>query len=354
MKNVLFFITSLQGGGAEKQVITDANGLSDREYNVSVAFAEEGELKDFLGNSIQLFQIRKGFKSFFDLYKLLKINKFDLIICHSPWTFNVIPLPALLTGHKWVMFMHGMNFWRNGSALFFFRLAAKLADKIFITSEASRDRRVHHEKLKPVKIRKLYNSFSTGRDMVGIKPANVKKEVINIGCVARFDNVKQLHLFVELCDNLLQSNFTDFKIILVGKGESWQAIRQLILQHGFDKYFEMPGFVDHLFEYYYSFDVFVLPSKIEDLSVSLLEASSYGIPCIAFNVGGNSEIIIDDKTGWLLQPFSVPALADKILFVKDNPVKLKAMGELAAARIAQQFSPAQRLNALSQIIEDYS
>lgn len=352
----MFFITGLQSGGAEKQVITDANGLAASGYDVAVTYADEGELKNYLNKEVRLYRVSRGWYALFMLFRLLKNIRFDIILCNSPWTFSAIFIPALLTGNRWVMFMHGMNFWRKGIRLCLFRLSARFATKVVVTSEASRWRRINREKISPEKLVKLYNSFSNSSDVTGIsrviRKAGGRDKLFTIGCVARFDQVKQLHLFTDICELILQSGFRNFRIVLVGKGDTWEAINANIRLKGLESYFELPGYVDNLYDYYGRFSVFVLPSTIEDLSVSLLEASSSALPCIAFDVGGNSEIIHNEITGWIIPPYNVGLMAEKILLAGYNPSMLDSMGVAAAERVAGYFSPDARLGSLKRFIDN--
>ncbi len=351
MGKVLILIGTLRGGGAEKQVVTDANGLNDAGHQVTVGFNMDGDLRTYLNPGINTINIEKGWKGRFRLLNLLRKNRFIVIFCHSPWSYNTVFLPALLSSHQWIMFIHGMNLWRKGFYIILFSFVARFAHKVVITSEASRKNRIEREKINPRKIIKLYNSFSVSTDMIGARATGEKSNKLIIGCVARFDGIKQLHLFIELCGMLLKAGFEDFKILLVGKGEFWDDIKKQIRSQGYGQYFELPGFVDHLYEYYHQFDLFVLPSKSEDLSISLLEASSYGIPSIAFDVGGNCEIVVDEQTGWIIPPYDVGKMAGKILVARDNPMLLKSMGKKAADRVAELFSPDLRIAKLSQVIE---
>ena len=54
--------------------------------------------------------------------------------------------------------------------------------------------------------------------------------------------------------------------------------------------------------FYKKNDILVLPSYSEGMATVLLEAMSYGMPCIATYIGASSELVIDNKTGWLIKP----------------------------------------------------
>jgi glycosyltransferase involved in cell wall biosynthesis len=85
-------------------------------------------------------------------------------------------------------------------------------------------------------------------------------------------------------------------------------------------------------------DIFVSVSVKEGLGVSLLEASSYGVPIVAGNVGGIPEIVQDGVTGFLVPPRDSEALAEKIIHVLDHPQEARKMGENAREKIKNNFS----------------
>ncbi len=63
----------------------------------------------------------------------------------------------------------------------------------------------------------------------------------------------------------------------------------------------------------------VVPSLQENLSNSIMEALSCGTPVIAFNVGGNSDMIEHKKNGYLAKPFEPKDLALGVEWVLDAP-----------------------------------
>lgn len=65
-------------------------------------------------------------------------------------------------------------------------------------------------------------------------------------------------------------------------------------------------------------DVMVLPSEIDNLPNTMVEAMSCGTPCIAFDVGGIPELIDHQRNGYLANPYDATDLADGILWVLDQ------------------------------------
>jgi glycosyltransferase involved in cell wall biosynthesis len=85
-------------------------------------------------------------------------------------------------------------------------------------------------------------------------------------------------------------------------------------------------------------DLFILSSHSEGCSISLLEAMASGKPVIATRVGGNPELVLEGKTGFLVPPAEPEKLAEKIIFLlKNEDLRLK-MGDEGRKRAKEKFS----------------
>ncbi len=80
-------------------------------------------------------------------------------------------------------------------------------------------------------------------------------------------------------------------------------------------------------------DIFVTTSQSDGTPVSILEAMASGLPCIATNVGGIPEWIEDKKNGLLISPRSPEQLAEKILFLAQDPQFCSDLGNAAREKI---------------------
>jgi glycosyltransferase involved in cell wall biosynthesis len=76
----------------------------------------------------------------------------------------------------------------------------------------------------------------------------------------------------------------------------------------------------------------------EGISNALMEFMALGKPVMATNYGGSVELIVDQKTGYLINPFDVDQLAKKINYLLDNETVRTAMGEAARQRVHDKFS----------------
>ncbi|AKP68070.1 glycosyltransferase [Companilactobacillus ginsenosidimutans] len=103
----------------------------------------------------------------------------------------------------------------------------------------------------------------------------------------------------------------DFKMIFVGDGPLMGELKQQTHQLGLDKKVQFVGFHENTGDYYDECDVSMLTSNSESLPTVYLESALHGRPVIATNVGATSKVI-NDKTGWLIQPGSVSELAEAL------------------------------------------
>ena len=84
-------------------------------------------------------------------------------------------------------------------------------------------------------------------------------------------------------------------------------------------------------------DALILPSYIEGLPLSILEAMSYHKPVISTPVGGIPSMIEDGVNGFLVKPGDCKSFIDKFLFLMDNKDKASAMGEKSSKTVEKYF-----------------
>ncbi len=85
-------------------------------------------------------------------------------------------------------------------------------------------------------------------------------------------------------------------------------------------------------------DIFVLCTKHETLSISIIEAGFFGIPSVVSNVGGIPEIIIDGENGYLVEPSNIESFTKKLESLIENKDLRERMGKNAKRIISEKFS----------------
>jgi glycosyltransferase involved in cell wall biosynthesis len=154
----------------------------------------------------------------------------------------------------------------------------------------------------------------------------------------RLDSRKGLVDLIESAKYVCQEH-SDIKFILTGKGPNKKYLEQRINELSLNKNIYFAEFVDRskLLEYYQNATVYVLPSYYEGLPTTLLEAMSCGIPSIATDVEGSSELITDGKTGLLAPPRNPKRLADAILRLLDDEELRQKLGDNARKHIVSNY-----------------
>jgi len=118
-----------------------------------------------------------------------------------------------------------------------------------------------------------------------------------VGSVARLDRGKNFDNFIR--DFLIiQNQNQNVRLVIAGDGPEFINLKNLIVENNAHRQIILLGNRNDIPEILRIFDAFVLPSLSEGLSNVLLEAMATGLPLIAYNVGGNSELI-DAEGGFL-------------------------------------------------------
>jgi L-malate glycosyltransferase len=132
--------------------------------------------------------------------------------------------------------------------------------------------------------------------------------------------------------------FPDTRFILAGDGEKRQQFEDQVNALGLTQSFLFLGRRNDIAEILACCDIAVLPSKAEGLPNAVLEYMAAGLPIVASNVGGNSEIIRDGVTGRLIAPQDAPALGEALLGLLRDPGLARGIAESGQAYVRQNFS----------------
>lgn len=128
------------------------------------------------------------------------------------------------------------------------------------------------------------------------------------------------------------------RLVMVGGGPLREEAIAILEQAGCAGNAWLPGERSDVPDVMRGLDCFVLPSLAEGISNTILEAMACGLPVIATDVGGNSELIEAGKTGVVVPAGDVPALAREIVALAKQREKARTMGLDGRKRVEQTFS----------------
>jgi colanic acid/amylovoran biosynthesis glycosyltransferase len=100
-------------------------------------------------------------------------------------------------------------------------------------------------------------------------------------------------------------------------------------------------------------DAFVLPSFIEGVPVSAMEAMATGVPVIATNVGGTGELVLDGHTGMLVRPSDPQSIADAVLKLKSDPGLAAALARNGREMVERDYDGTQEFAKLKHHFDTY-
>lgn len=103
---------------------------------------------------------------------------------------------------------------------------------------------------------------------------------------------------------------------------------------------------------YAAADVFVAPSRQDNLPNTIMESLACGTPCVAFNIGGMPDMIEHERNGYLAQPFDVADLAHGIAWVLEEPVRREALARRARKKVEDEFTIAHQVHRCRSLYED--
>lgn len=162
-----------------------------------------------------------------------------------------------------------------------------------------------------------------------------------IGTIGRMSPEKNTLCLVRAFILLLTRHPTwrnQLRLALVGDGPlREQVVAELAQADLLDRVW-LPGSRNDTPDIYRGLDVFVLPSHIEGISNTILEAMASGLPVLATAVGGNPELVTEGETGSLVPDDDVEAMAERLVGYCNDVVSRQHHGQHARARVVRQFS----------------
>lgn len=182
-----------------------------------------------------------------------------------------------------------------------------------------------------------------------------------VGCFGRIRAQKGTDVFVDAMIRLLPDR-PDVTALVLGRATAEHQgfltdLKARVQAAGLSDRILFPGEVGPLDtpEWYRALDLFIAPQRWEGFGVTPLEAMASGAPVVATTVGAFSELVEDGRTGTLIPPGDVEAMAQAAARWLDDPQALAAAGRAARARVAEHFSleaEAANLNAVYRRLWD--
>jgi len=193
------------------------------------------------------------------------------------------------------------------------------------------------------------DSFNKNSDSNNEKKLGLKI----IGNVAHLTRPKNHKIFLEAVKIILQRyKGNNLEILVVGKGPLENDLKTYAYELGISKKVLFTGSRDDVPTLLQKMDIFVSSSDYEGLSNAIMEAMAAGLPCVVTDVGGNSELVVDGETGYIVPPNDPDALATKILYLLNDNSLVKKFGYAGQEVMRKEFSLGRMVRKTEKIYEE--
>lgn len=342
---ILYMITCGDRGGAQVHV-RDLACAMQQEFEVAIVTGDEGFLTEscremaipvhIVPHMLRQVYLPADARALWEIHRLIRRLQPDLIHTH---TFKAGFLGRLAAGMCRVPSIHTVHTWLFGTPALprlwsvlgapCERFAARRSQRLISVSEAGEHIARKYRIARPDKILTIHNGMPDCS-----KCANLAHDHVPVvTMVARFTISKDHQLLLKAFAAVPPGP----RLRLIGDGPLRETCEKLAEQLGIRDRVEFLGYRDDVASLLASSDAFVLASKFEMFSLSILEAMRAGLPVIAFDIGGNRGAIVDGETGFLVPNGDVTALTKALSMVLSNRDLRVRFGRAARHRFEERF-----------------
>jgi glycosyltransferase involved in cell wall biosynthesis len=348
-------------GGPGQLVLYLAKYLDQKTFEVSVAFGSGYPLdEEFHKEGIKTFHLSMSrnidplvnIKAFFQIYKLIKKEEFDIVHTHCSIAGFLGRIAAKMARCPIIILQdHGLAFAKDYQSiispktiyLLIERFLEPLTDCYIAVSDALKQIELKNKITKPEKISVIYNGIDNTEFKTHVDVEKVKEELgLNttkpvIGVIGRLDVQKGVDLFLTAASRIIKAGF-NAQFLIVGDGPLRRELQTLAANLNIAQNVFFLGWRRDVSKMLAVMDIFCLSSLWEGMPFVVLEAMAMAKPVITTKVRGINEVVENHKTG-IVVPLNNPgALAEACIFVLDNGELAAKMGEAGRRKFEQMFT----------------
>lgn len=327
MKKKICFIEGdmSRQGGTERMTALLSSELYDKENEVYILSLKLEKDKSFfeIDNRVMHLAISKELekcgmiKTIYKIHSFLKRERIDYVINVDIGMGIYGIIAAMGTSAKVVTWEHANYFNNWGSKVYpyFRKFSVKHSDALVVLTE--KDKENYQENIKsktPVYV--IPNPVNRHDFLYDAD----SKTILSAGLllpIKRYEKAIQAARKVfEVCP--------DWKWVICGEGPERNHLEQLIKENNLQENFILKGTVQNMEEQYKKAAMFVMTSQMEGLPMVLLEAKSWGLPLVSFDImTGPRDIIQDEVNGYLIEDGNVDEMVERIVeLIRDESKRI--------------------------------
>lgn len=148
------------------------------------------------------------------------------------------------------------------------------------------------------------------------------------------------HIQLITAMQIIKDKHPNVKLYIVGEGDLKEDLVKLSIEKNVNDKVQFLGFLpdDLLRQYYKTCIVFAMPSRQEGFGIVYLEAMANKKPCIASNIDAGKEVVLNNITGYTVNPDNNQEIVDAVSKIINNQDEYKSFGEEGYKRVCNFFS----------------
>jgi glycosyltransferase involved in cell wall biosynthesis len=357
MSHVAYLVPTLDRlAGAERQMLSLAEGFRNRDWRVSVVtLSGNGNAAraglEARGVSFLSLGMRHGLahpRGWMRFHRWLRRETPDVVHAHLPhaawmarWSRLLTPMPVLIDT------IHTSDTGGLGRRLGY-RLSGGLSDRCSAVSEGVADAWRSAHMVPEERLNLIPNGVDVDRWRPDPAGRNDRRRRMGLGeefvwfTAGRLDPVKDYPTLLRAMMKVSGAA----RLIIAGTGPQEGSLRRLAIELGIESRVQFLGFQPDVLPWMQAADAFILASRWEGLPMTLLEAGACALPAVATNVPGSREIVLDGDTGFLVPARDAAALATVMHRMTCLHADARsAMGQNARRHIVARYSLARVLDS---------
>jgi len=286
-------------------------------------------------------------RSFLALLRWTKVN--DIMVVHSHGRGAGVYARLLKLFNKRLKVVHnfhGIHIEKRGLALIVARLLGILTNKFVLVSRSEQQIAVKYGLASASKCVLIENGIQIEngkyikKEKLSVSEAlceSLPPDSFVIGMLSRFDIIKNIPYAIRSLSDYLKRR-DDVFLVIGGDGEARREIELAVSECHLQNKVILLGFINNVKLFFSLVDVYLNTSLGEAFGFSTVEAMKYGVPVVASNVYGNSDVIKDNNTG-LLFPLDKPVLlSEKINILKNDKKVYDRLAKGAYGSVKKRFN----------------
>ena len=367
MKRILYLHAGAEMYGADKVLLELIKGLDRQEFEAHVILPNDGVLVEALrqvGAQVSVLDYPilrrkyfnpKGIADYIRSYNFYakqialyaREHSIDMVhnntaaVLEGIYLKRKLKLPLIWHDHEIIVKPKAISDFIN-------MLMGRYADKIVTVSQAVANHIKQSPFIKDSQVEVIYNGVDNAvyypMDASSIREKfDIAQDALVIGMIGRVNAIKGQNDFIEAVEPLLEKNEKAVAFLAGGvfHGEEWrlEELDKRIASSSVVSQIHRIDYYDKTSELYNMFDIFVLPSiKPDSLPTVVLEAMACSKPVVGYNNGGIAEMVVDDKSGYLVKPNRPQELSNAISLLLDSSEKREKFGRVGYQRQRELFS----------------